>query len=65
MEFGWEMGWSGRTFFAASEGFGVESFLVLAVALWDFAGELALGREDGFPAQRGHERVQLSARYFY
>jgi hypothetical protein len=40
----------GRTFFTASEGFCVECFLVFAVALWDFAGELALGREDRFSA---------------
>jgi hypothetical protein len=54
----------GRTFFAASESFGVECFLIFAVALWNLAGELALVREDRFPAQRGHERVQLSARDF-
>ena len=44
--------WGGRggiehgTFFAASEGFGVEGFLAFAVGLWDFAGELAFVRQN-------------------
>jgi len=40
-------GWMANgTFFAASEGFGVEGFLAFAVGLWDFAGELALVGQD-------------------
>ena len=39
-----------NTFFAASEGFGVEGFLAFAVGLWDLAGEFALVGEDEFLA---------------
>ena len=59
----WEMGCDGRlrTFFAASEGFGVEGFLAFAVGLWDFAGEFALVGQDELLAQTCHVMVQFSA----
>ena len=50
------------TFFAASEGFGVEGFLAFAVGLRDLAGELALVGQDELLAQTRHVMVQFSAR---
>ena len=50
------------TFFAASEGFGVEGFLAFAVGLGDFTGELALVGQDELLAQTCHVMVQFSAR---
>lgn len=49
------------TFFAASEGFGVEGFLAFTVGLRDFAGEFALVGQDEFLAETRHMMVQFSA----
>jgi len=53
----------GHTFFAALERFGVESFLALAVALWDFACEFPFVREDCFLVEGGHEDIELTSRH--
>ena len=55
MEGGDGAGW--YTFFAASEGFGVEGFLAFAVGLRDLAGELALVGQDELLAQTCHVMV--------
>ena len=52
---------SGRTFFAASEGFSMESLFAFAMALWDLAGEFPFAGQDRLLAETGHVRVQLFA----